>query len=1114
MPLNIARSRALLAKADLRGLFIEELGWDRHTGRLQVDVEGTSIALEPIAHKRGMIAYQCSYSVGGRIPAYPTRRKIERQVARSAHEHLIVFVDAADGAQVWQWVKRESGRPAACREHWFTPGQSGDGLLQKLASIAFSLDEETDLSLTEVTRRARSAFDVERITKRFFDRFQKEHAAFLQFISGIAEAADREWYASVMLNRLMFVYFVQRKGFLDGDRDYLRNRLARMRAAHGSDKFFSFYRYFLLRLFHEGLGGKNRGRELEELIGRIPYLNGGLFDVHELESPTRYGPTIAIPDEAFERIFDYFDQYQWHLDERPLRDDNEINPDVLGYIFEKYINQKQMGAYYTKEDITEYIGKTSIIPKLFDNAATKYGADFNDALSARIASLLRTSPDRYIYPSARHGLELPLPQDIAAGIAPPSRNALVTSGPVATLDLRQEWNRPALASHGLPTETWREVVARRDALSETRDLMLAGRIRSIDELTTQNLDVIQITIDLIEGCEDPKFLGALWSSLTQLTILDPTCGSGAFLFAALNLLEPLYESCLERMEAFVRDAEHAPASALKASGGHFHATLGEIDRHPNRRYFVLKSIILNNLFGVDIMEEAVEICKLRLFLKLAAQVEPDERHENFGVEPLPDIDFNIRSGNALVGFSTMDSVRRSVEGSLDFDSSAERISTKAADLQEAMNRFRASQTAVGVVPASEGKKVLKELHAVLREELDQRLAADCGIAIKNHAALAAWHKAHRPFHWCVEFYHIVEECGGFDVVIGNPPYVEYSHSTFPYKIDQAAYRTFAARNLYAYVYERSKDLTRLGGRIGMIVQISSVSTPTMAPMAAEVRRRSRVTWVSNFATRPSCLFDGVTMNLTILLSLVGEPEAGGAGQVFTTRYLRWSAEFREHLFSTIRYVPFTGAQLFEFSVPKLTRADENTLLDRLASQKQRLSDFLSPSNRRTNQEIFYRTAGGRYFKVFSDRDFGSESKSNKSKFFAQDVDRFVMIAVLSSNLWWWYYTLHFDMYNCKDYMMFGFPLDYRELKHRPALAKLGSQLVDDLFANAERKIQSYESTGKRAQLIFKPSSSKAIIDRIDLLLANHFGLTEDDLDFIVNYDIKYRVGADASGDED
>ena len=124
----------------------------------------------------------------------------------------------------------------------------------------------------------------------------------------------------------------------------------------------------MLRLFHEGFGKrpKERAADLEKLIGRIPYLNGGMFERHDIEK--RYGDDIQIPDKAFERIFDYFDQYQWHLDERPLRADNEINPDVLGYIFEKYINQKQMGAYYTKEDITEYIGKNTVLPFLFDAA--------------------------------------------------------------------------------------------------------------------------------------------------------------------------------------------------------------------------------------------------------------------------------------------------------------------------------------------------------------------------------------------------------------------------------------------------------------------------------------------------------------------------------------------------------------------------------------------------------------------------------------------------------------------------------------------------------------------------------------------------------------------------
>ena len=91
------------------------------------------------------------------------------------------------------------------------------------------------------------------------------------------------------------------------------------------------------------------------------------------------------------------------------------------------------------------------------------------------------------------------------------------------------------------------------------------------------------------------------------------------------------------------------------------------------------------------MEEAVEICKLRLFLKLAAQVDPEGSHDNLGIEPLPDIDFNIRAGNTLVGYASYDEVRRSATSKLDFENTMESISRKAAKLQEAFDTFRARQ---------------------------------------------------------------------------------------------------------------------------------------------------------------------------------------------------------------------------------------------------------------------------------------------------------------------------------------------------------------------------------------------------------------------------------------
>ena len=198
-----------------------------------------------------------------------------------------------------------------------------------------------------------------------------------------------------MLNRMMFVYFVQKQGFLDGDLDYLRNRLKMVQEQSGGGRFQQFYRLFLLRLFHEGLGQPEaqRAPDLAALLGRVPFLNGGLFDVHDLE---RDNPDISIPDAAFERVFDFFDGYRWHLDERPYREDNEINPDVLGYIFEKYVNQKQMGAYYTKEDITGYISRNTVIPFLFDAAKKECPVAFGP--DGGVWRLLRDDPDRYIYP--------------------------------------------------------------------------------------------------------------------------------------------------------------------------------------------------------------------------------------------------------------------------------------------------------------------------------------------------------------------------------------------------------------------------------------------------------------------------------------------------------------------------------------------------------------------------------------------------------------------------------------------------------------------------------------------------------------------------------------------
>jgi hypothetical protein len=361
---------------------------------------------------------------------------------------------------------------------------------------------------------------------------------------------------------------------------------------------------------------------------------------------------IQIEDEAFERLFDFFDQWNWHLDTRVEASGKDINPDVIGYIFEKYINDRaQMGAYYTKEDITDYISKNCILPWLFDEVKRNYPGFF--AKDGWLWQYLKNSGDEYIYDAVKYGIPQEgglfddLPSEVREGFDPELENKAVDGKGPWLWEMRKSWNKPAPSDIALPTEIYREVIERRKKYAEVKDKIVNGEILEINDFITLNLNIRQFAQDVIEITEDPEFIRHFYKALSGVTILDPTCGSGAFLFAALNILEPLYESCINRMQELV---QNSPKGKFKF----FEQTLKHVNapEHPNLQYFIYKSIILNNLHGVDIMNEAVEIAKLRLFLKLVATVDADYHKENLGLEPLPDVDFNIRAGNTLVGYAT------------------------------------------------------------------------------------------------------------------------------------------------------------------------------------------------------------------------------------------------------------------------------------------------------------------------------------------------------------------------------------------------------------------------------------------------------------------------------
>ena len=690
---------------------------------------------------------------------------------------------------------------------------------------------------------------------------------------------------------------------------------------------------------------------------------------------------------------------------------------------------------------------------------------------------------------------------------------------------RTEWNKSASPEYALPTEIWREVVARRQRYEEVYSNLANGEISSINDLITYNLDIRQFAQDVIQNCEGPELLRAIYYTIAGripeksneqfqpgMSVLDPTCGSGAFLFAALNILEPLYEACLDRMQVFLDELENSEQKYRSDKFGDFRKILERIEQHPNRRYFILKSIVLNNLYGVDIMEEATEICKLRLFLKLVAQVDSVDK-----IEPLPDIDFNIRAGNTLVGFVSKDEVREAItmskaglqkQQTLMFGEKIDalkQIEEKAEFADRAFKNFRQMQTGFGMDSKgfSDAKGELSSRLNNLANELDRYLASEYGIdrnsipsEKKYNREFAKWRESHQPFHWFSEFYGIINE-GGFDVIIGNPPYLEQRQVNY-------APRNFKCSEngtVHAMCIERSLQLLHWHGCMSMIVPLALVSTQRMQ-VAQEMLEKYHNAWYANYSWRPGKLFDTVNRALTIFVVTPSKE-----GQVFSTDYQKWVSDSRGMLMFGLKFVELPQ-QRPAFWVPKLGEQRERAILKKCLKVKTALGRFMSASN----NCVYYRTTGGLYWKIFSNfppafKVNGKSGHSTRETCFTLSSKKMIFpaIAILSSNLFWWWYTVTTNCRDLNPYDIQNYPVPQSAMQDTE-LISLGERYIEDLKVNSIMLVRNQKQTGRTETQSFKVQKSKPIIDQIDHVLAKHYGFTEEELNFIINYDIKYRMG--------
>jgi len=261
----------------------------------------------------------------------------------------------------------------------------------------------------------------------------------------------------------------------------------------------------------------------------------------------------------------------------------------------------------------------------------------------------------------------------------------------------------------------------------------------------------------------------LFNVLPKLSLLDPACGSGAFLVAAMKTLINIYSAVIGRIK-FLNDK-----TLLEQ------VTQWEKE-HKSLAYFIKRRIITDNLFGVDFMEEATEIAKLRLFLALVASARTVDQ-----LEPLPNIDFNILSGNSLIGLlrveaheydskqhdlfrktyrQVLDEKNRLVDiyrhdtvswaGDMDLSSLKTNIETHKSEAQATLDEILLDQW---------------DRAGIRFEEtiFSSTVGKGENKSKKRKLKLSDIQALH-PFHWGFEFDEILHLRGGFHAIITNPPW--------------------------------------------------------------------------------------------------------------------------------------------------------------------------------------------------------------------------------------------------------------------------------------------------------------------------------------------------------
>lgn len=1041
-----------------------------------------------------------------------------------------------------------------------------------------------------------NAFSVEKLSKAFFDEYTLHYQNFCNYlqesnyrksvfnISFPANATKQEKdkaskpirdFVKKLLGRIVFLYFVQKKGWLgasdtnytDGLRDFIKQLFFQ---SGGNDTFYSNW---LTVLFFNTLNKERTNDDFKMPDGKtvkVPFLNGGLFDKEEFDEHLLTFPAKLFHNPDFEDtilteknkgnargFLDFLDAFNFTIYEDSPDDHTvAVDPEMLGHIFENLLeDNKDKGAFYTPKEIVHYMCQESLTDYL-KNSPPMEVCPKDGVVSSPPLEGCQTLYDKVVRNSQNY-FNLPYNPNLKE-----KARKLRKAGNLPEVLF---WNRVknkqfkgfdfdrqkivgnyivdffctncnvVIEIDGSSHDDKADYDVERDAFLQSLGLTVI-HIPVKDVMS--NLDgVMQMLFDHPalkgtppkEGNEPPltppkegkwgekvkrllkqkevyelskEELFHIDALLDRVKICDPAIGSGAF---PMGLLQEIFS--IKELIAYETGKEWKPAETKL-------------------------NIIQNSIYGVDIEKGAVDIARLRFWLSLVVDEEKPKA--------LPNLDYKIVVGDSLISkfdgeIVEIDWARKSSVGKADeYVKNVQRLLVEVADKQKKYfnpnnqnkKKLQAEIRNLKIELLINQLSFNKELYLSKNVTQDSFMptAADIKHNTERELQIAGFNKLinklknllenpDEPFNhfdWKLDFPEVLnpylvpdEKQRGFDIVIGNPPYgakVNDSEKNY-FQLNYKTAKTIkgiqkGSLDTYTLFIELGHNICKKSGNLHYIVPISITSSDSVTGVHKLLEETCSLIKISSYAVRPEPVFENAVVNTSIIFF---KKDLLPVKSILSTKMYRKKGELNlKYLLENLQFINVLDVKL-SGRYPKISLDIEKQILKKIFNQKIKIRDLIKTKG----DNIYYRFAGGRYFKVFTNYSTGSSAERTIT--FDKKIANSIA-AILSSNLYFWFYQIYSDNLNLKSYEIESFTIPIEKLTDEIIiqLEQIYSSYLADIERNANiRQTTKYANIDSFKE--YKIGKSKHLIDQIDDIICPLYELTKEETEFIKNYEIQFRL---------